>query len=502
MGDLAARAARGWRAFGRWRGTRPFWGGLLLILAGLEMFGSTQGGGINGLSVHVGPSGYLSWLIPGVLATCGLLIWFTPAQHMFYAVIGAITSVFSLMAINLGGFFVGLVLGGLGSALAFGWAPPGPATPAAGDGHADDEAVGSGDETAGVGDTARIGDGGPAAGDDGAVEPTGPKADGDGGPDDTGPAPGAGTADQERPRRYGETPALRPAVAPDAAPSPRSRGRTRWFSVWILIVAAGGAVLPGAGAAHAAACPTASPSASPSASRSPGPIDGLIGDIAGGIGELLGLGGKRSPSPSPSASGDAEEECGGPEPPGAGPGQPDDPGDPGRPGDTGAPGSPVQPGEEPAGEEPREEVKQLGVPEGVPPVAMRPSLLTGSKVEMWNLGMDGIVDMPRVDGTTIKALQFSMTRAYTHDFTLQTPRHQELSPITSSKLGVEGDVRFYATRFTGSLLGIPITLTPESPIPPDGIPIALPYIAFQDPSMELLLATCDTLTGPDLVDVV
>ncbi|GAB7049135.1 hypothetical protein JCM9534A_42610 [Catenuloplanes indicus JCM 9534] len=40
--------------------------------------------------------------------------------------IGALTSVFSLMAVNLGGFFVGLVLGTVGSALAFGWASPSP----------------------------------------------------------------------------------------------------------------------------------------------------------------------------------------------------------------------------------------------------------------------------------------------------------------------------------------------------------------------------------------
>lgn len=128
MGDLAARiggaVARGWRGFSRWRWTRPFWGGLLLILAGLEMFASTQGGAdINGLAVHVGPSGYLSWLIPAVLVTCGLLVWLSPAQRVFYAVIGAVTSVFSLMAVNLGGFFLGLLLGAAGSVLAFGWAP-------------------------------------------------------------------------------------------------------------------------------------------------------------------------------------------------------------------------------------------------------------------------------------------------------------------------------------------------------------------------------------------
>ncbi|MDP9798713.1 hypothetical protein J2S43_007225 [Catenuloplanes nepalensis] len=458
MRDVGGAIARTWRAFGHWRWNRPFWGGLLLILAGLEMFGSTQGGGINGLSVHVGPSGYLSWLIPGVLVTAGLLVWFTPAQRVFYAVIGALTSVFSLMAVNLGGFFAGLVLGALGSILAFGWTPPEPIQ----------------------------------------------------------------KQDQEPPPGYDESTVIRPASTAEEDPPER---RTLGMSVWILILALVSAVgvLPGAEAARAAPCPpepTASPSPSASAGRSPGPIEGWIGDITDGLGDLLGLDGKRAaPTPTPSApDGGEKPDCGDPGPgdPAPSPGNPSpsspsagDPGggDPGS-GDPGSgdPGSggPGGGSDKPADqqEDAKDQVKRLGTPAGVPPVAMRPSLLTGTKVEMWNLGMDGIVDMPRADGSTIKALQFSMTKAYTHDFRLETPRHQELSPITSSKLGVEGDVRFYATKFTGTLLGITITLTPESPIPPDGIPIALPYIAFQNPSMELLLATCDTLTGPDLVDVV
>ncbi len=131
MRDIRGDIARGRRAFRRWRWTRPFWGGLLMILAGLELFATTQGGGgINGLAVHVGPSGYLSWLIPAVLVTCGLLSWLSAGQRVFYAVIGAVTSVFSLMAVNLGGFFIGLLLGAIGSALAFGWTAPSPGEPA------------------------------------------------------------------------------------------------------------------------------------------------------------------------------------------------------------------------------------------------------------------------------------------------------------------------------------------------------------------------------------
>ncbi|HEY0699914.1 MAG TPA: DUF6114 domain-containing protein, partial [Micromonospora sp.] len=107
-----------WRAFRRWRRSRPFWGGLLTVLAGLEIFATTQLS-LNGLSFQMGPTGFLSWLIPTILVACGLFLWFTPQHRMFYAVIGAMTAVFSLIGVNLGGFFVGLLLGMVGGALGF-----------------------------------------------------------------------------------------------------------------------------------------------------------------------------------------------------------------------------------------------------------------------------------------------------------------------------------------------------------------------------------------------
>ena len=120
---------RGWRAFRRWRRSRPFWGGLLLALAGLEIFGTTQMN-LGGLTFQMGPTGFLSWLIPTILVACGMLMWFTPQQRMFYAIVGSVTTVFSLIAVNLGGgFFIGLLLGMVGGALGFAWTPTAPAQP-------------------------------------------------------------------------------------------------------------------------------------------------------------------------------------------------------------------------------------------------------------------------------------------------------------------------------------------------------------------------------------
>ncbi|TDC81956.1 hypothetical protein E1193_13290 [Micromonospora sp. KC606] len=60
---------------------------------------------------------------------------------------------------------------------------------------------------------------------------------------------------------------------------------------------------------------------------------------------------------------------------------------------------------------------------------------------------------------------------------------------------MRGDVAFYAARFSGKLLGIPVTLTPDLPFP-DGIPIISPVpISFTDPVIELAFVDCDTLTA-------
>ena len=56
---------------------------------------------------------------------------------------------------------------------------------------------------------------------------------------------------------------------------------------------------------------------------------------------------------------------------------------------------------------------------GQPPVA-RPSRLTGSRVSMFGLSYDGVVDLPTANGT-IATLQFSMDRSVTDDFELLTP---------------------------------------------------------------------------------
>ena len=102
-----SRMTRARRAFRRWRKSRPFWGGLLLILAGVEIFYS---GNLNlgNIQIHLGLNGFKSYIIPLVVVLCGALTWATPAQRMFYGIIGTAAAVYSVVSVNLGGFIIGL----------------------------------------------------------------------------------------------------------------------------------------------------------------------------------------------------------------------------------------------------------------------------------------------------------------------------------------------------------------------------------------------------------
>ncbi len=306
--------AQAWRHFRRWQRSRPFWGGLLITLAGLEMFASTRMT-LNGLSFHSGATGLLSLLIPIILVTCGLLLWFTPAQRLFYSVVAAVTAVYSLIGLNLGGFFVGLLLGIVGSALAFAWTPVRPASPAPVENDASTSpALVENDASASPAPTDSDASASPAPVEAGASSPE--------------PAPPGRPAD---PRTFG-------------------------IALVVLGLAAGGlAAQPGPVQAAstrpaATACPSPSRTATPSPSRSaatptptpsPSPTrnGNIITGILDGIGDLLtGGDGEERATPSPAPSVATERHADDPARPIACPSPPTraSPGDTGQAGDRGA----------------------------------------------------------------------------------------------------------------------------------------------------------------------
>jgi hypothetical protein len=113
-----------WRA---WRRSRPFWGGLLLTLAGLELFAIPLSGvlihGALKLVIYIGIGGVFGVLIGALLILSGLMTWFNAAHKTFYSIAGIVLGIVSFPASNLGGLFLGMLLAIIGGAFAFAWTP-------------------------------------------------------------------------------------------------------------------------------------------------------------------------------------------------------------------------------------------------------------------------------------------------------------------------------------------------------------------------------------------
>jgi uncharacterized membrane protein YhaH (DUF805 family) len=103
---------------GRRRG-RPFWGGLIVLLGAAEILTTYQAP--FGIAVHFGLYGLAGYLVPALLALLGLLIVFDPTHRTFYSVLSVPAALGTWLTSNLGGFFVGMLLGLVGGCLAFGW---------------------------------------------------------------------------------------------------------------------------------------------------------------------------------------------------------------------------------------------------------------------------------------------------------------------------------------------------------------------------------------------
>ncbi|MFY1618316.1 DUF6114 domain-containing protein [Micromonospora sp. WMMD736] len=503
------RVGRAWRDFRRWRRSRPFWGGLFTILAGVEILGTTKVS-LAGLTLQMGPTGFLSWLIPTILVTCGLLMWLSPAQRIFYAIVGAVTAVYSLIGVNLGGFFIGMLLGMVGSALGFAWVPvkkPAAAPPAAGE--PDDEQAEEGDAA----DEAPLVDELlPAR--EVQDEVTGPLTD-------ILPQP-RGVLREPAPNQ--QTDARDTAELPPVGEPGTSQTRStmahdpKTYVVTLLLMSlasAGLTTVDGASPVRAAApsCPTPTssarpttpPTSPPSASPSPSPSatteksDGnLISSIVDGIGDLFTGGDDDKTDSSDRAAATVEPTSGAASAtPSADPTRSATPDSTRTATPTRAPDAPCASPKptKSAPVEPGKPLPKLAADPDMPKVAATPAKLTGSKVEMTNLRFRGVEPLRTAKGE-MRALKFTMSRAVTSDFALLVAGPSGGSLLTETdQLTIDGDVTFYATRFVGRFLGIKVTLTPDLPFP-DGIPVTSPLpLTFTDPQIDLAFISCDTLTG-------
>ncbi|MFI2362091.1 DUF6114 domain-containing protein [Promicromonospora sp. NPDC019610] len=298
---LRARFADWRRDFRPWRRQRPFVGGVLVVLAGLEMLLSgpikLDQLGMN-VVLQFGVEGAQATILPLALVLLGILVIAQPVHRIFYGVIALAISVYSIAGVNLGGWIVGFLLGVVGGIIVVSWAPE-----AAGTGTAEraDEAesgseAGTGTPEAGASETTTRA---PETSADETREPETPEPEtpaGDDAPQADEPAPKAAAEPapetESIPRVDSLSGALKALSQKSAAvvvagamavggmslPATTSMAETQDDSFWCVVFGA---------CDDGDAEPSASPTPSPSTSESGGdeaedPVGDVVDDVTGG----------------------------------------------------------------------------------------------------------------------------------------------------------------------------------------------------------------------------
>ncbi|MEU9185845.1 DUF6114 domain-containing protein [Streptomyces sp. NPDC048484] len=125
-----ASAVRGqftdWRLrFRAWRGGRPFWAGLFILLAGGPIayfpYANLQ---IGHLTLAMATTAGAGSLIIGVLlGVLGISLWYQKHVRVFAGVAAILLGLVSIPVANIGGFLVGFLLALVGGGMAVAWVP-------------------------------------------------------------------------------------------------------------------------------------------------------------------------------------------------------------------------------------------------------------------------------------------------------------------------------------------------------------------------------------------
>lgn len=112
-------------SFRDWRRGRPFWAGVLTLLAGLIVlfppFASLKFGDIVvSLNTFTGIS---AMVIGVVLIACAFSFWSSPHFRVATGVVALLLSLVAVVTANLGSFMIGTMLGIVGAALGIAWSP-------------------------------------------------------------------------------------------------------------------------------------------------------------------------------------------------------------------------------------------------------------------------------------------------------------------------------------------------------------------------------------------
>jgi hypothetical protein len=334
-------------------------GGAEILSTSVISLGPTFRVGLGGVD------GFLGTVIAFVLALCGLLLWFSPGQRVFYSIVAVVLALATFNTINYGGFFIGMLLGIIGGGLAFAWSP-GTGSAA---GRKDGPRPGHGRLAMLLGKLRHRGTArnpGSRAGSDRMLS--------------------IAAVPLSLPLLLGAGWQAQRAAAPQARPAPQG---------CILIIL----------------CPPAGPAPAPSGSPSPG--------AAGSSG------------------------------PAAAAGQP--------PGQASSPGAPSKgPG--------TGKVKRTR-PAGGLVAATVPAVLTAGSARLVGLAYDGVAEFPRRSGRPVPMMKFTLKSVtLTGRPTLTITQNGSLAVTRTSLLSFTGHVVLYATKLSGDLLGVPVTLTASSPL--------------------------------------
>ncbi|MEU6386267.1 DUF6114 domain-containing protein [Streptomyces bauhiniae] len=111
--------------FRAWRGARPFWAGLFVMLGGFPImyfpYAHLQ---IGHLTVAMATTAGAGSLIIGVLLiVLGISLWFQKHVRVFAGVAAILLALVSIPVSNFGGFVIGFLLSLVGGAMGIAWSP-------------------------------------------------------------------------------------------------------------------------------------------------------------------------------------------------------------------------------------------------------------------------------------------------------------------------------------------------------------------------------------------
>jgi uncharacterized membrane protein len=115
-----------WRLrFRAWRGSRPFWAGLFVMIGGVPiMYFPYAHLTVGQLTIRMSTTAGAGSLIIGILlVVMGISLWFQKHVRTFAGTAAILLGLVSLPVSNFGGFVIGFLLALVGGALAIAWAP-------------------------------------------------------------------------------------------------------------------------------------------------------------------------------------------------------------------------------------------------------------------------------------------------------------------------------------------------------------------------------------------